>query len=154
MFADATRSRTLFVPGHIGLSAKGIEYPSASPLAKAALGTFGKQVAQVSPVAFALQGYTYNRIIFNAVISRVGQVVSGEATLDEAYKRIEQDALLDAFTDSDFRLGGTNSKGYILSGSYGLAKNTAASLRYFSGDAISGAPFSVDVLQVDLNVRF
>jgi len=25
------------------------------------------------------------------VISRVGQVVSGEATLDEAYKRIEQD---------------------------------------------------------------
>ena len=84
-------SRTLFVPGHIGLSAKGIEYPSASPLAKAALGTFGKQVAQVSPVAFALQGYTYNRIIFNAVLSRVGQVVSGEATLDEAYKRIEQD---------------------------------------------------------------
>jgi len=71
-----------------------------------------------------------------------------------AYKRIEQDALLDAFTDSDFRLGGTNSKGYILSGSYGLAKNTAASLRYFSGDAVSGAPFSVDVLQVDLNVRF
>ena len=31
-------SRTLFVPGHLGLSAKGIDYPTASPLAKAALG--------------------------------------------------------------------------------------------------------------------
>ena len=30
-------SRTLFVPGHVGLSAKGIDYPTASPLAKAAL---------------------------------------------------------------------------------------------------------------------
>jgi alpha-1,4-digalacturonate transport system substrate-binding protein len=84
-------SRTLFVPGHIGLSQKGIDYPSASPLAKQALGVFGKQVGQVSPVAFALQGYTFNRIIFNAVISRIGQVVAGESTLDEAYKRIEQD---------------------------------------------------------------
>lgn len=84
-------SRTLFVPGHLGLSKKGIDYPSASPLAKQALTTFGKQVGQVSPVAFALQGYTHNRIIFNAVISRVGQVVAGEGTLEDAYKRIEQD---------------------------------------------------------------
>lgn len=84
-------SRTLFVPGHLGLSKKGIDYPSASPLAKQALATFGKQVGQVSPVAFALQGYTYNRIIFNAVISRVGQVVAGEGSLEDAYKRIEQD---------------------------------------------------------------
>ena len=84
-------SRTLFVPGHVGLAQKGIDYPSASPLAKQALGVFGKQVGQVSQTAYALQGYTYNRIIFNAVISRVGQVVAGEGTLDEAYKRIEQD---------------------------------------------------------------
>ena len=38
-----------------------------------------------------MQGYTYNRIIFNAVISRIGQVIAGEGTLDEAYKRIESD---------------------------------------------------------------
>ena len=71
-----------------------------------------------------------------------------------AYKRIERDALLDAFTDGDFRLGGTDARGYTLGGSYGLGKNTAASVRFFSGDSISGPPLAIDVLQFDLNVRF
>jgi polyhydroxyalkanoate synthesis regulator phasin len=71
-----------------------------------------------------------------------------------AYKHVERDAVLDAFTDSDLRLGGTDVKGYIVGGSYALARNTAASLRWFSGDAISGAPLSIDTLQLDLNVRF
>jgi alpha-1,4-digalacturonate transport system substrate-binding protein len=84
-------SRTLFVPGHLGLSAKGVDYPTASPLAKAALAVFTKQVASISPLAYQLQGYPFNRIIFNAVISRVGQVVAGESKPDEAYKRIEAD---------------------------------------------------------------
>ena len=70
------------------------------------------------------------------------------------YKRVERDALLDAFTDSDFRLGGTDARGYILSGSYGLGKNVSAAFRYFSGDSISGAPLSIDVFQFDLNVKF
>jgi alpha-1,4-digalacturonate transport system substrate-binding protein len=84
-------SRTLFVPGHLGLSAKGVSYPTASPLAKAALGVFTKGVADIAPAAYQLQGYPFNRIIFNAVISRVGQVVAGESKTDEAYKRIESD---------------------------------------------------------------
>ena len=71
-----------------------------------------------------------------------------------AYKRLERDAVLDAYTDGDFRLGGTDAKGYILGGSYGLGKNTAVSLRYFSGDAISGPPLAIDVVQLDLSVRF
>ena len=71
-----------------------------------------------------------------------------------AYKRVERDALLDAFTDSDFRLGGTDARGYIFSGSYGLGKNVSAAFRYFSGDSISGAPLSIDVFQFDLNVKF
>lgn len=71
-----------------------------------------------------------------------------------AYKRLERDAVLDAYTDGDFRLGGTDAKGYILGGSYGFGKNTAVSLRYFSGDAISGPQLAIDVVQLDLNVRF
>lgn len=71
-----------------------------------------------------------------------------------AYKRVERDSMLDAFTDGDFRLGGTDAKGYILGGSYGFGKNTAASVRFFSGDSISGSPLSIDTLQVDLSVRF
>ena len=84
-------ARSLFVPGHLGIAAKGLDYKDAKPQAKAALKVFSDQVAQLSPVAYKLQGYTVNRVIFNAVISRVGQAVTGETTLDEAYKRIESD---------------------------------------------------------------
>jgi alpha-1,4-digalacturonate transport system substrate-binding protein len=84
-------SRSLFVPGHLGIAAKGLDYKDASPLAKAALKVFSDQVASLSPIAYKLQGYVNNRIIFNAVISRIGQAVSGETTLDEAYKRIASD---------------------------------------------------------------
>jgi hypothetical protein len=71
-----------------------------------------------------------------------------------SYKRVERDAVLDAFTDSDLRLGGTDAKGYVLGGSLGLGKNTAATLRWLSADSVSGAPLSVDVLHLDLSVRF
>ena len=84
-------NRSLFVPGHLGIAAKGLDYKDASPLAKASLKVFSEQVAALSPVAYQLQGYVNNRIIFNAVISRVGQAISGETSLDEAYKRIASD---------------------------------------------------------------
>jgi alpha-1,4-digalacturonate transport system substrate-binding protein len=84
-------ARSLFVPGHLGIAAKGLDYQGASAPAKAALKVFSDQVAQLSPVAYQLQGYTSNRVIFNAVISRLGQAISGEGSLDEAYKRIESD---------------------------------------------------------------
>ena len=77
-----------------------------------------------------------------------------EWQVSAAYKRIERDALLDAYTDSDFRLGGTDARGYILGASYGVAKNTAVAFRYFSGDSISGPPLSIDVFQLDLSLKF
>ncbi|MCB8822041.1 ABC transporter substrate-binding protein [Microvirga rosea] len=83
--------RSLFVPGHLGLAKKGLEYKSASPQGKAALKVFSEGVSQLSPVANKLQGYVHNRVIFNAVISRLGQAIAGESSLDEAYKRIEAD---------------------------------------------------------------
>jgi hypothetical protein len=67
---------------------------------------------------------------------------------------VERDAVLDGFTDSDFRLGGTDAKGYILGGSYGVAKNVSTTARLLSADSVSGAPLSVDVIQFDLLVRF
>jgi alpha-1,4-digalacturonate transport system substrate-binding protein len=84
--------RTLFVPGHLGLSAKGIDYPSASPLAKAALDVFTGEVKDITPLAYKVKTYPYNQLLFNAAISRLGQAISGEISLDEAYKRIDSDA--------------------------------------------------------------
>ncbi len=70
------------------------------------------------------------------------------------YRHLERDAVLDAFADADFRLGGTNSKGYFIGGSYGLDRNTWLTARWLSADQISGAAFGVDVLQVDFNAKF
>lgn len=71
-----------------------------------------------------------------------------------AYKYLERDAVLDAYTDSDFHLGGTDAKGWVLGASYGLASNTWLSLRWLSADEIDGYPLSIDVLQVDMNAKF
>ena len=84
-------SRSLFVPGHLGLAKKGIDYPTASPEAAAALKVFTASAAQISPIAYRTQGYSNSRIILNAVVSRIGQSVSGETTLEDAYKRITAD---------------------------------------------------------------
>lgn len=70
------------------------------------------------------------------------------------YRRLDRDAVLDAFTDSDFHLGGTDTKGYFVGASYGLDKNTWLSMRYMSADQIVGLPLAIDVLQVDLNAKF
>jgi polyhydroxyalkanoate synthesis regulator phasin len=70
------------------------------------------------------------------------------------YRHLERDAVVDAFADSDFRLGGSNSKGFFVGGSYGLDRNTWLTARWLSADAIDGAAFSVDVLQVDFNAKF
>lgn len=76
------------------------------------------------------------------------------------YRRVGSDAVLDAFTDSDFGLGGTNMKGYTLGFSYGIEQNTAIGLRWMSADSIdsptlvAGDKFGVDTLQMDLSVRF
>jgi len=70
------------------------------------------------------------------------------------YKSLERDSVLDAFTDSDFHLGGTNTKGWMIGGHYGLMKGVWMTGRWLSADVISGPKYSNDVLQVDLNTRF
>lgn len=71
-----------------------------------------------------------------------------------AYKYLEADAVVDAFTDSDFQLGGTNGKGWILGGQLGLAKNLWLRARWLSSDEITGETTAIDTLQVDINSRF
>jgi hypothetical protein len=71
-----------------------------------------------------------------------------------AYKYVERDAVLDAFNDSDFHLGGTNNKGWFIGGNYGLMKNVWLTGRWLTADVITGPPFGVDVLQVDINTKF
>lgn len=77
-----------------------------------------------------------------------------------AYRFLGSDAVVDAFTDSDFGGGGTNMKGYTLGMQYGIDRNATLGLRWISADSIDSFTmnpthrFSVDVMQADVNVRF
>lgn len=70
------------------------------------------------------------------------------------YRYLERDAVLDAYTDSDFHLGGTDSKGYVIRGDYGLGRRVYASLRYLSANEIDGPPLGIDVIQLDVTGQF
>jgi hypothetical protein len=90
-----------------------------------------------------------------------------------AYRYLERDSVLDAFTDSAFHQGGTNAKGWAAGIQYGLAKNTWLNLRWFSTESIdystdmvqrlvavpgAGARLKsrldIDTVHLDLNARF
>jgi hypothetical protein len=70
------------------------------------------------------------------------------------YKHLEADAVIDAFTESDFHLGGTNAEGWILGGHLGLGDNLWGRIRWMTADEVDGPPLAVDVLQVDVNAAF
>lgn len=81
-------------------------------------------------------------------------LLPGRWNFHTAYKYIEGDAVLDAFTDSDFHLGGTNAKGWVIGGNYGLLENAWMSARWLSTDQIDGPRIGIDVLLVDFNAKF
>ncbi|WP_200345716.1 putative porin [Halochromatium glycolicum] len=132
--------------------------------------------AQLAPIHVVLLGDYVRNIGFdeNAIERRTGARIEarrdgwqlglsvgwpkidrrGNWRLFGAYKSLQRDAVLDAFTDSDFHLGGTDAKGFILGGEYGLDDNTWLSLRWLSANEIDGPPLGVDVLQLDLNAKF
>ena len=70
------------------------------------------------------------------------------------YKYLEADAVIDAFTDPDFHLGGTNAKGWVLGADLGVGKNLWTSVKWVTTNEIKGPPFGIDSIFVDLNYRF
>jgi hypothetical protein len=71
------------------------------------------------------------------------------------YRYLQRDAVIDAYTDSDFHyFGGTNARGYYFVGDIGLANHLWLRLRYLSANEIDGPMFSVDTAQIDISTRF
>ncbi len=70
------------------------------------------------------------------------------------YRYVQSDAVIDSFTDADFHGGGTNTRGWYISASVGVAASTWLQFRYLSSDIIDGPQFSLDTLQLDLNAQF
>jgi hypothetical protein len=86
----------------------------------------------------------------------------GDWNASLAYRYLGSDAVLDAFTNSDFGLGGTNSKGLVLGFNYGIYDNTSLSVRLMSSNpidsyapgSVAASEFSTDIIQLELNTRF
>jgi hypothetical protein len=91
-----------------------------------------------------------------------GQVAFGSAQMNHygawdaflGYRYIQRDAVVDAFTDQDYHLGGTDARGYIVGGDFNFTDRVWARVRYMPFDAIDGAPLTIDVWQVEVNARF
>ena len=89
-YAEMT-AKTKNIPAHLGVAAKGVEYAGASKGASDALNAWGAQVAKVSPVAFAYQGYKGNRAMFIITVQRVTQAIVGELSVADAMDRAKED---------------------------------------------------------------
>jgi hypothetical protein len=70
------------------------------------------------------------------------------------YRYLERDAVVDAFDDEDFHLGGTDAKGYTLVYEFSVNPHVWVRAKYMSANAIDGPPLGIDVLQLDLNTKF
>jgi len=70
------------------------------------------------------------------------------------YRYVESDAVVDAFTDSDFAGGSTNVQGFTLRGTMALSPAVRCGIRWMSSNEIIGAPLSSDILEFDINAKF
>ncbi len=133
-------------------------------------------VATLAPVHVILSGDFVENIGYdeNQVLANTGTAVAkkttgydlgikvGWPTVQQAgnwsaglnYRYLERDAVVDAFTDSDFHLGGTDGKGYKLSFRYGIEENTWLQLRLISTNEIDDTPLGVLTILADVNAEF
>ena len=74
--------------------------------------------------------------------------------LTVGYRRLETDSVVDALTDADFHLGGTNSKGYYIFANYGFSHHAWFTVKWLSATEATGTRYSADLLQFDINARF
>lgn len=79
---------------------------------------------------------------------------SGRWQISGAYKYLQRDAVLDAYTDSNFHLGGTDAKGFIIRAEVGLATNTWLAMHWYSSNPIDGPPYGIDTFQLGLLAKF
>ena len=90
IYAEVT-ARTMNLPAQLGVASAGVEFEGASPAAQAALTAFAADLANVSPIAFAYQGYAGNRAMFGITVERLSQAIVGELSVDEALERMTSD---------------------------------------------------------------
>ena len=139
--------------------------------------SFGFEAAHFDPVVIDVSGELIQNTGWDAadIMSRTGgylvtrgtnghqyRVALGHRTVTRErqwqasllYRHVEKDATLDALTDPNCGLGGTNLSCVALAGAYGLNRNVAFGARWMSANRIEGAQYRVNTFQFDLTTRF
>jgi hypothetical protein len=106
-------------------------------------------------------------VALRAVFGDLALRQRGDWQASVAWRRVGSDAVLDAFTDSDLRGGGTNVVGWSLGAQYAVDRDLVLGLRWLTGrslDSMTAQPatagrsgraqYSLDSVQVDLGARF
>lgn len=83
--------RTLFLPSNKDVIAGGLDFKTDNKFAKEALNTFVKATTTTSEEALKLPGWKWSDTFYGAIVSRIGQAMAGEMSLDDAFKRIDSD---------------------------------------------------------------
>jgi alpha-1,4-digalacturonate transport system substrate-binding protein len=83
--------RTLFLPAHKGVLAKGLDFKTDDAQAQAALNEFVAAASSLSDLARKLPGWHWSDTVYGALVTRVSQAAAGEMPLNEAVTRIDAD---------------------------------------------------------------
>lgn len=83
--------RTDNIPAEMSLLKSGVTYANLSAAGKAGMTAFLESARKLAPLAYRLQGYKYNRVVFDSTVNRISQAIAGQITLDQAYQRIAED---------------------------------------------------------------
>jgi len=79
----------------------------------------------------------------------------GQWEIDANFSKLEKDAVLGAYTDSDRWGGGTNGQGFEVGGTYHLVQNMTLGLKYLTGEKnYETTKDDVKVWQADMVVKF
>lgn len=78
----------------------------------------------------------------------------GSWRLGYAYQDLEADAVIGAFTDSDFGGGGTDSRGHVIDFTYALHERWLLGVRYFSNERGADAGDEHDYNRLQADVMF
>ncbi|HRE48435.1 MAG TPA: sugar ABC transporter substrate-binding protein [Aggregatilineales bacterium] len=79
-------AKTLFLPGHLGLIAKGVDYPTQ----KDNLNVFASSIPKLSEQGYLFQQSSLTGPMNEELRIRIGQALVGEITMDEAVKAVQK----------------------------------------------------------------
>ncbi len=79
---------------------------------------------------------------------------AGTWDLSYVWQDIEADSTLGLLTDSDFGGGGTDGKGHVLKGGYGVSKRWSLGITYFSNEVDGNSGNKHDYERIMLDTRF